>query len=180
MRVLERRALLSECGTYRYRLTRTWGPALDLLDGFACWVMLNPSTADHTVDDPTIRRIVDFSARWGYGHAEVVNLYPFRSANPRDARQWAMHCMDGPHWDERDVMMRNVALVAEIAKKAAVVVAAWGAAPWAEEIAEHVVEEITTGEEPWPALYCLGKTKHGAPRHPLYVRRDQPLEEYTR
>lgn len=71
---------ISECGTYRYWLCREWSPGLDSL----VWLMLNPSTADATQDDPTIRRCMGFARRWGYGGITVVNLYAYRATNPRD------------------------------------------------------------------------------------------------
>ncbi|MFD3920195.1 DUF1643 domain-containing protein [Streptomyces sp. NPDC058595] len=69
-----RTALISDCGRYRYRLTRTWGPG-----PAAVMVMLNPSTADGTQDDPTVRRCVTFADAWGCGGLIVVNLYAWRA-----------------------------------------------------------------------------------------------------
>lgn len=75
-------ALLSECGKFRYRLWRRWDAELQPL-GF---VMLNPSTADATDDDQTIRKCVGFAKRLGYGAIEVVNLYAYRATKPKDLR----------------------------------------------------------------------------------------------
>jgi hypothetical protein len=70
---------LSDCGTYRYRLGRRWaeGP-VDV------WIMLNPSTADATVDDRTIGRCMEFSRRWGAGALVVGNLFALRATDPTD------------------------------------------------------------------------------------------------
>jgi len=77
---------LSPCGRYRYRLGRTWNAGgLRRL----CWVMLNPSTADGTEDDATIRKCVGFSVRLGYDAMVVVNLFALRSRNPRALLQTA-------------------------------------------------------------------------------------------
>jgi hypothetical protein len=72
-------AVLSDCGTYRYRLGRRWaeGP-VDV------WIMLNPSTADATVDDRTIRRCMEFSRRWGAGALVVGNLFALRATDPAE------------------------------------------------------------------------------------------------
>lgn len=73
-----RGAVISDDGRYRYRLWRTWAPELPRM----AWIMLNPSTADAEVDDPTIRRCVGFAKREGCGGIEVVNLYAYRSTDP--------------------------------------------------------------------------------------------------
>lgn len=69
-------ARISRCGTYRCELRRWWraGPPV-------AWLMLNPSTADGLHDDPTLRRIIGFTYRWGFGGLVVVNLYPFRASS---------------------------------------------------------------------------------------------------
>ena len=70
---------ISECGCYRYWLTRTWNPRRATL----CWVLLNPSTADADRDDPTIRRCQGFARSWGYGGIVVVNLFAYRATDCR-------------------------------------------------------------------------------------------------
>jgi len=78
--MMVRSAVISPCGLYRYRLSRQWTePSYSL-----AFVMLNPSTADAEVDDPTIRRCIGFARREGYGGIEVVNLYAFRATSPDD------------------------------------------------------------------------------------------------
>ena len=72
-------AIISECGTYRYLLQRSWDVKLQAV----CFIMLNPSTADAQVDDPTIRRCIGFAQRFGFGQLEVVNLFALRSTNPK-------------------------------------------------------------------------------------------------
>jgi hypothetical protein len=70
---------------YRYTLVRRWSARL-LEEPRIVWVMLNPSTADGTEDDPTLRKVVGFSKRWGYGSALVVNLAALRATDPRELR----------------------------------------------------------------------------------------------
>lgn len=76
---IERGAILSPCGTFRYRLWRTWDRKIKHLT----FVMLNPSTADATVDDPTIKRCIGFAERMNYGGIQVVNLFAYRATDPR-------------------------------------------------------------------------------------------------
>lgn len=157
-----RDARLSACGQYRFTLTRVWrgGPHV-------CWIGLNPSTADHRGDDPTVRRWIAFARAWGFGGFVAVNLYPFRTPNPEACRRWANWPNNGPDWHARDVIMHNVDVVAAEAKRAALVVACWGADPWDETFVEHVIEEITSGEAPYPTIHCLGRTLGGDPIHPM-------------
>lgn len=74
-----RSAVFSPCGTYRYELRRTWESSLPIL----VTIGLNPSTADGYGDDPTIRKEIGFASRWGYGGIVKVNMFAFRSTDPR-------------------------------------------------------------------------------------------------
>jgi hypothetical protein len=150
---------------YRYVLRR--GGSVEPL---ALWVMLNPSTADETNDDPTIRRVIAFTARfaersgvvpWRRGFT-VVNLFALRATDPKVLTGSAS-----------DVGAHNDEVIAEEAAKASLIICAWGAHPVAVARVEPVLALLGGG-----AKWCLGKTKSGAPRHPLYVRGDQPLEVF--
>lgn len=160
----DRSATISPCGTYRYDLTRRWGSGPTAL-----WVMLNPSTADASEDDPTIRRCISFSKREGCGRLAVVNLYAYRSSKPKGLLMAADPI--GPE---------NLATVRRWMMDASMVVAAWGA--WPLNNRRHAparlhVEGLATmhGHD----MVCLGTTKAGAPRHPLYVKGDQPFVSYA-
>ncbi len=132
---------------YRYSLTRRWanGPSV-------AWVMLNPSTADAQHDDPTIRRCIDFSARWGFGALEVVNLSALRTPHPAVLR--AAPEPIGP---------RNDRALQRALGRCDAVVAAWGNHGMIRGRSEQV-----HGRLPQGAL-ALGLTRAGEPRHPLYV-----------
>lgn len=151
-----RTADISPDGIYRYRLTRVWG-SLPTLP----FIMLNPSTADSTKDDPTIRRCIGFAKREGFGGIEVCNLYAFRATKPADL--WQADDPIGPRNGQvlRDLLTRW--------NGGSPIVAAWGAHAKHERVAWLL-------DKPGAhRLRCLGITKHGAPRHPLYVKGDQPL-----
>lgn len=153
---IARSAGFSECGAYRYWLTRQWNPELETL----VWIMLNPSTADATQDDPTIRRCMGFARRWGYGGTTVLNLYAYRSTDPK-----ALRSVADPVGPENDETIRGILSGQWLA------VAAWGAN--AERARAHTVAVIASRMR--CALMCLGTTAAGAPRHPLYVRADAEL-----
>lgn len=156
-------AVISSCGAYRYHLTRRWrdGPLLT-------FVMLNPSIADAEIDDPTIRRCMHFARREDAAGIDVVNLLAFRATRP----EVMMHAVD-PSGPENFSVLAAVARDAKNNRKP--IICAWGAHWMADEPARQAVALFQSlGVE----LKCLGKTQDGAPRHPLYVRNDQPLEPY--
>src|SRR4051794_12691770 len=80
---LEQNAVISICGRYRYLLTRQVGPG----QRTATFIMLNPSTADASNDDPTIRRCIGFARQWGCGRLAVLNLFAFRATDPADLKR---------------------------------------------------------------------------------------------
>lgn len=156
-----RHAAISPCGQYRYWLSREWAPSdrMPLM-----WIMLNPSTADAEIDDPTIRRCIAFSKEWGYGSMRVGNLFAFRATNPRDL-------FDAPD----PVGPQNAYHLNRSASTSAAIVCAWGGHWMASNgIAKDILRRIV---QPG-GLWCLGRTKSGAPRHPLYVKSSTPLVEY--
>jgi hypothetical protein len=159
-------ARFSECGTYRYALRRQWNE----VNGDVAFVGLNPSTADEEKDDPTLRRCIGFAKRWGYGGVVMLNLFAYRATQP-DA-MWAAQVAGadivGPH---NDAQIRLFVGAAQL------VVAAWGKlAPGAIGRAVNVLE-LLRGQGAPPV--CLGVTKAGHPRHPLYVRTDTPPVAFT-
>lgn len=156
-------ALFSEDGVYRYLLTRRWDdrPAV-------VWVMLNPSTADAFVLDPTVRRCVGFTKSWGWGGIQVVNRFGLRSTDPKALKVHA----DPIGKDNAAAIIDAIAT-----KDTALVVAAWGADPSVDANFAPSLADLCAGLG--KPLRCLGRTAKGAPRHPLYVRGDQPLEVFS-
>ena len=143
-----RTASLSRDGRYRYTLSRVWDATAPLV----LFVGLNPSTADHRQDDPTIRRCVRFASDWGFGGLLVANLFALRSSSPRALD----HAVD-PVGRYNDRWLRR------LSSQAALTVAAWGG--YGTRLGrDRIVQRLL--REPC----CLGLTMNGHPRHPLYVR----------
>jgi len=149
--------VLSPDGRYRYLLTRRVGPGHDT----ATFIMLNPSTADATVDDPTIRKCVGFSRRWRCGVLRVVNLFAFRAADPS-----ILKAADDPIGPENSRWILRMLRTAEQSGGQSIVVCAWGV-HGAFQNQDVTVLRLLHGRA--IRLMSLGITKHGYPRHPLYA-----------
>ena len=147
---------------YRYTLTRSDYPDgwLAMHEPRLLWIMLNPSTADETSDDPTIRRVRRFTQRIGFSGFTVVNLYAMRATDPREL--WAAGDPVGP---ENDRTINEEAFAAFT--DGAPIIAAWGANAKPERVAEVLALPFVARGD----LRCFGTTKAGAPRHPLYLPR---------
>lgn len=159
---MQRWADISPDGIYRYGLLRRWSKAEF---SFATFVMLNPSTADGTQDDPTIRRCIGFAKSWGLGGLHVLNLYALRSTDPKGL--WKVSDPVGP---ENDRHLTSHAMAA--CNSGWPLVAAWGANAKPDRV-EHVLRLPGM-----LSLSALGVTKAGAPRHPLYLRADAALSPW--
>jgi hypothetical protein len=153
-------AHLSPCRTYRYSLWRVWEPD----KGVVAFCGLNPSTADETVDDPTIRRCIGFARDWGYGGLYMLNLFAFRATDPKDMK--AATDPVGPS---------NDAALAHHQKFCRLTVAAWGVHGTFKGRAEHVLRNVLVNGP----VKCLGRTKDGCPKHPLYLPKSASLVEVT-
>ena len=143
-------------GEYRYSLWRLWDPEQPRI----LFIMLNPSTADEDQDDATLRRCITFARSWQAGSLEVVNLYAYRATHP--ARLSQVTDATGPENDTH--ILRAVNLANRI-------ICAWGAHKQAQKRSTEVLA-LLEGKD----LYCLGHTRGGHPRHPLYTPNGiQPL-----
>ena len=152
-------AIFSPCRTWRYVLHRIWDPALPI----AMLIGLNPSKADEKENDPTITREIDFVRSWKYGGFWKLNLHAFCATKPKDMMAAADSV--GP---DNDLYIR------EYARKAALIVCAWGA-DGGYKGRDADVLKLLDGYE----LHCLGVTKSGDPRHPLFLRKTMRLELFT-
>lgn len=151
-------------GEYRYSLTRAWGEALDddpATTSRIMFVMLNPSTADATVNDPTVRRCLGFAMKWGYNKLTVCNLFAYRTTRPVHLTEQA-----DPVGPDNDDWIGSSAL-------GAVVVAAWGAFGGYLDRDEKVLALLAAD-----TVFCLRETSAGYPSHPLYLPKDLDLNVY--
>jgi hypothetical protein len=160
-------ALISPCGLYRYWLSREWDPGAEKL----AFIMLNPSTADAEVDDPTIRRCMAFARRDGFGGIVVANLFAFRATDPA-----ALKTAADPVGPDNDIGLRLNLLTSPI-RAADLVVAAWGANCRIRGERDKAVRRMAA--DGGVTLHHLGLTKDGHPKHPLYIKGDQPLERWS-
>jgi len=147
--MLRSTATFSPCRTYRYSLTRVWDADVPIC-GF---ILLNPSTADETANDPTITRCIGFARRWGYGAMLACNIFALRSTDPKGLRT-----VDDPVGPGNDRAIRR------LIGKADLIVAAWGGhGRYLDRGAR--VRAMLPGD-----AVCLGVNADGAPKHPLYLR----------
>ena len=158
-----RDAMISACGQYRYSLVRQW----DRAKSYMPFVMLNPSTADAEQDDPTIRRCMSFARREGCGGVVVVNLYAFRSTDPKRLSE-----VEDPVGPFNKRAIYGAAMAA--AEANVPVICAWGV----NDITQAAGGALALAREAGARIMCLGKTAGGHPRHPLYVKGTQSLETY--
>ena len=157
-------AILSDDGRFRFALTRRVN---ELGTGQLCWIMFNPSTADDTEDDPTIRRVADFTRRWGFRSLIVVNLLPIRATDPAEARRWAQ---ETPVTDLQ-MWAANRLYVEAAGRTSKQVVAAWGVLG-----GPHTRDAIDRhGDQ---ELWALGFNENGQPKHPLYVAKTTKLQRW--
>lgn len=151
-----RTAKFSSCRTFRYSLSRVWAPQHPKI----LFVGLNPSTADETEDDPTVRRCIGFARKWNYGGLVLVNLFAFRSTNPN-----ALLHVDDP------IGPANDRYILKSSNATARVVLAWGTKGRILGRDQHVLSLL-------PGAYCLGVTNDGHPKHPLYLAASTKLQSF--
>ena len=144
-------AIFDTTNTYRYTLWRSWSPDHPHLT----FIMLNPSTADAQRNDPTISRCLAFARDWGFGSLEVVNLFAYKTAYPSDLLR-----VPDPVGEENDRFLQQA-----IARSSCIV-AAWGTKGILLDRNRQVLQLLTDKQH----IYCLGLTRDGHPRHPLYIK----------
>lgn len=153
-------AKISDNKAWRYWLTRRWWPGPRTVN----FVMLNPSTADATHNDSTVRRCIGFAQTWLSHELVVTNLFAFRSSRPEDL------------WEDTEAPVGpgNDVYLLEEAQKADLVVVAWGNHGSFRDRGQQVLKMFALGGI---KVHHLGLNKGGQPKHPLYLRSDiQPIE----
>lgn len=153
-------AIYSDCERYRYALTRIWDPA----GRKALFVMLNPSTATEVQNDPTVERCERRARTLGFGAFQVTNIFAWRDTDPKKMRAAADPV--GP---------ANDAAILDGAEWADQIVCAWGS--HGEHLARGAHVEHLLRQTGLP-LFHLGLTKHGHPKHPLYIAYTQQPEPW--
>ena len=156
-------AIISDCQKYRYRLTRNFGMVgIDT----CCFIMLNPSTADAEQDDPTIRRCIGYAKAIGCGELTVVNLFAWRSTDPRALYGMSKQMAIGPENDRH---------IAEACNASHVIICAWGNHGTLFNRSDEVLKLIRAQQGARPMALKVSKT--GQPGHPLYLKADaRPVE----
>ena len=155
--LVNKNATFSDCRKYRYALSRTWnGKKKTIL-----FIGLNPSTADEKIDDPTIRRCINYAQNWGYGSLLMVNLFAYRATLPSELKN-----VKNPIGNDNDLH------IIELSKKADIAVAAWGNEGTLLNRDKEVKKIL-------PNLMCLKINKSGQPAHPLYQKKDLKLIKYS-
>lgn len=144
-------AVFSPCHQYRYELWRDWDKTKPRLT----FLMLNPSTADASANDPTVERCRRRSEALGFGRLVVVNLFALRSTDPAQL-----------YWSEDPIGPTNDAHIRSAAFGSSMVICAWGVHGNLNQRGEHVAATL---RERGHVLYHLGLNKDGTPKHPLYV-----------
>lgn len=148
---------------YRYWLERSWGDSTRL--GF---LMLNPSTADEVKNDPTVERCQRRAIALGYGGFVVVNIFALRSTDPKGLYKHA-----SPISEPGD-LKRNDRAIMQAVKICGKLVAGWGVHGEYESRYRDVCRMLRGFD-----LWCLGKTKDGHPKHPLYIPYSKHPERFV-
>ncbi len=144
-------ANFSQNKKHRYCLWRIWDESKPKV----MFIGLNPSTANETSDDPTIRRIKGLAYKWGYGGFYMLNLFPYVTAYPKELET---KLEDEAEW-------QNAIWIEKTKSECEKIIFAWGAFDQAKIRAHSLVATI-------PNPYCLAINKNGSPKHPLYIKGD--------
>jgi len=158
-------AVFSPCGQARFVLTRQWcfeEPVKTIM-----WIGMNPSIADMFVDDPTVKKEIGFSQRWGFGKYVKTNVTPYRSTDPKNICFKAVN----------QFAYENLVMILNWAREVDCVVACWGnntkLVEWANQVYQALLIQKTQ-------IYCLGVNGNGSPKHPLYLKNESKLIKYER
>lgn len=153
---MKKGAIFSSCRKYRYVLWRIWDESKPLI----MFIGLNPSIADENKDDPTIRKCINLSKYWGYGGFYITNLFAYKSTDFNKIKS-----IDNPIGKENDRWIKK------IIKRASDIVICWGNKGRYLNRDKELLKFIDN-------VKCLGMTKCGCPKHPLYVNSKSKFSNY--
>ena len=147
---MNRSAIISEDKKYRYELSRIWSNLPKIT-----FIMLNPSFGNEHIDDKTIKRLIFFSKKFGYGGFYIGNIFPNINTKVKDLY------LDLSHDKEK-----NRKHVFSMIKKSICVVYAWGKTinqppNWIDKVVDKPL--------------CFGYNVNGTPKHPLYLKKNTTL-----
>jgi len=155
---MEKGAQFSDDRIYRYALWRTWREGDHVL-----FIGLNPSTADETEDDPTIRRCIGFAKEWEFGGIYMLNIFALRATNPKNLMK-----------SKDPIGEKNNDFLQMYFDKIGLNVACWGTLGKYLNRGQQVRDIL--GDD---CLHCFGLTKNGQPKHPLYLPKKTELVEMS-
>lgn len=156
-------AVISMCEKYRYSLHREW----DTSKPMVMFLMLNPSTADSSENDATVRRCLTFAKDWGFGSLCIGNLFAFRSTKPK-----------GLFSTEDPIGIENKWYIDYMANIAEKIVCAWGNAKTVDRIFKKFPEYKPLKDIPSDKLYYINLCNDGTPMHPLFIPKETKLNSY--
>ena len=141
-------AVVSNNELYRYQLSRIWNSSLPMV----MFICLNPSTADHNDDDPTILKCIKYAQNWGYGGLLIGNLFAYRATNPSEMKK-----VDDP------VGPLNNHYLKLMSQQVIQIVCGWG---------NHgtFLDRDDEVRCMFDKLYALKRNVSGTPSHPLYLK----------
>ncbi len=145
-------ARYSPCEIYRYTLQRVWDEQRPLV----AFIGLNPSTATEIENDPTVRRCIGYAHTWGYGGMRMLNAFGLRSTDPKGLTR-----IDDPIGPENDKWLVKMTQDVDLT------VACWGVHAGLNDRHQHILSLMKRARR---EIHCLGTTKAGFPKHPLYLR----------
>lgn len=160
---MEKEARISTCERYRYSLTRVWDADLPPVN----IIGLNPSRADESLDDPTVRRCINFAKSWGFGTLWLTNLFAYRAVEPKDIK-----IIDDPVGPDNDEYIKTFAHYTHKVCSGSVVLA-WGNHGVYRDRAATVLDLLGAYN-----VKVISITKKGQPAHPLYLKKDLKLKGY--
>ncbi len=159
-------AAFSEDGRFRYWLSREWGfrQHSDGREPYALFIGMNPSTAEADVDDPTVRKEMGFTRRFGLDRYVKANVMDYRATSPKALLLPGVQpCSD-----------KNREVIRHLASRAATIIVCHGKLH--KKLRRY--GDAAMIELRGRPLWCLGKNDDGSPKHPLYLAGDTPLVPY--